>query len=223
MVLRSSLQCSAKPSNAPLQSQPIQSTPPTSSLKTILMLNLQSSGSWRRAVWQRSPKFCKESHLYSRNSQPSTPMSSKFFSSEVMTEILLQYLISACKLHCPTNLSHLIWPSSLYLLENKVSNYVTSFNLLPLSLKGLVLHPTLFPPTAAVVTPPKTSALYLLAYSMKQSPSWEANRFSARKKFPAFYGSPRFITAFTSARHLSLSRASWSSPCPHNPLPEDPC
>ena len=25
------------------------------------------------------------------------------------------------------------------------------------------------------------------------------------KKFPAFYGTPRFITAFTSARHLSLS------------------
>jgi hypothetical protein len=29
------------------------------------------------------------------------------------------------------------------------------------------------------------------------------------KKFPAFYGTRRFITSFTSARHLSLS---WSSP-----------
>ena len=28
------------------------------------------------------------------------------------------------------------------------------------------------------------------------------------KKFPAFYGTRKFITAFTSARHLSLSRAS---------------
>jgi hypothetical protein len=28
------------------------------------------------------------------------------------------------------------------------------------------------------------------------------------KKFPAFYGTQRFITAFTNARHLSLSRAS---------------
>jgi hypothetical protein len=28
------------------------------------------------------------------------------------------------------------------------------------------------------------------------------------KKFPAFYGTRRFITAFTRARHLSLSRAS---------------
>ena len=29
------------------------------------------------------------------------------------------------------------------------------------------------------------------------------------KKFPAFYGTQRFLTAFTSARHLSLS---WASP-----------
>ena len=29
------------------------------------------------------------------------------------------------------------------------------------------------------------------------------------KKFPAFHGTPRFITAFTSFRHLSLS---WASP-----------
>jgi len=28
------------------------------------------------------------------------------------------------------------------------------------------------------------------------------------QKFPAFYGTRRFITAFTSARHLSLSRSS---------------
>jgi hypothetical protein len=29
--------------------------------------------------------------------------------------------------------------------------------------------------------------------------------FQPVKKFPAFYGTRRFITAFTSARHLSLS------------------
>ena len=29
--------------------------------------------------------------------------------------------------------------------------------------------------------------------------------FQLIKKFPEFYGTPRFITAFTSARHLSLS------------------
>ena len=43
---------------------------------------------------------------------------------------------------------------------------------------------------------------------MGQCPSWEANRFAPVKKFPAFYGTRKFITAFTSARHLSLSWAS---------------
>ena len=32
-------------------------------------------------------------------------------------------------------------------------------------------------------------------------------RFQLVNKFPAFYGTRRFITAFTSARHMSLSRA----------------
>jgi hypothetical protein len=40
---------------------------------------------------------------------------------------------------------------------------------------------------------------------MEQSPSWEANRSSASQKIPAFYGTRIFITAFTSARQLSLS------------------
>jgi hypothetical protein len=44
---------------------------------------------------------------------------------------------------------------------------------------------------------------------MKQSPSWEANRFAASQEIPAFYGTRRFITTLTSARHLSLS---WASP-----------
>ena len=39
---------------------------------------------------------------------------------------------------------------------------------------------------------------------MEQSP-WDAKPV---KKFPVFYGTRRFITAFTSARHLSLSWAS---------------
>jgi len=34
----------------------------------------------------------------------------------------------------------------------------------------------------------------------RTEPSWEAKQFSAMvKKFPAFYGTRRFITAFTSA------------------------
>jgi hypothetical protein len=40
---------------------------------------------------------------------------------------------------------------------------------------------------------------------MEQSPSWEANRFAPSQEIPAFYGTRRFINAFTSARHLSLS------------------
>jgi hypothetical protein len=46
---------------------------------------------------------------------------------------------------------------------------------------------------------------YLLTHSTQQSLSWEANRFLAVKKFPAFYGTRSFITAFTSVRHLFLS------------------
>jgi len=46
---------------------------------------------------------------------------------------------------------------------------------------------------------------YLLTYSMEQSPSWEVNRFSASQDFHAFYGTRRFIAAYTNARHLSLS------------------
>jgi len=46
--------------------------------------------------------------------------------------------------------------------------------------------------------------LLLLNYSMEQGPSCEAVCMSV-KKFPAFYGTRKFITAFASARHLSLS------------------
>jgi len=59
---------------------------------------------------------------------------------------------------------------------------------------------------------------YLIAYSMKQSPFWEANRFSAGQEIPrAFYGTRRFFTAFTSARHLTLSSASSIQPMPPHP------
>ena len=49
---------------------------------------------------------------------------------------------------------------------------------------------------------------YSLTYSKEQSPSREANRFSASQEIPPICGSRSFITAFTSARHLSLSWAS---------------
>jgi len=39
---------------------------------------------------------------------------------------------------------------------------------------------------------------------MEHSPSWEANRSSASQEIPAFYGTRRFITTFTSSRRLFL-------------------
>ena len=49
---------------------------------------------------------------------------------------------------------------------------------------------------------------------MEKSPSWEATKLV--KKFPTFYGTQSFITAFTSARYLSLSSASsFQSRPPH--------
>ena len=42
------------------------------------------------------------------------------------------------------------------------------------------------------------------------------------KKFPAFYATRRFITAFTNARHLPYSEPARSSSHPYIPHPEDP-
>ena len=44
---------------------------------------------------------------------------------------------------------------------------------------------------------------------MVQSPFWKLTGLQLVKKFPAFHGTRRFITALTSVRHLSLS---WASP-----------
>jgi hypothetical protein len=60
-----------------------------------------------------------------------------------------------------------------------------------------------------------TYLILLLFYSMEQSPSWEANRSSASL---VFYGTWKFITAFTSARHLSLSWASSIQCIPPHPI-----
>jgi len=45
----------------------------------------------------------------------------------------------------------------------------------------------------------------LLTYSMEQSPSLEANCSAASQEIPRIFGTRRFITVLTSARHLSLS------------------
>ena len=57
----------------------------------------------------------------------------------------------------------------------------------------------------------------ILTYSMEQNPSWEANRFSV-KKFPAFYVTRRFITAFTRAPNCPYPEPDRSSPFPHTPF-----
>ena len=46
--------------------------------------------------------------------------------------------------------------------------------------------------------------------------------FQLVKKFPAFYGTRRFITTFTSAATCPYPMPARSSPYPHIPLPEDP-
>ena len=46
---------------------------------------------------------------------------------------------------------------------------------------------------------------YLLTYSMEQSPSWKLTGSAASQEIPRFFGTPRFITVLTGARHLSLS------------------
>jgi hypothetical protein len=62
-----------------------------------------------------------------------------------------------------------------------------------------------------------STGTYFLTYSMEQSPSWEVNRFSASQEFSRILWNPRFITALTSARHLSLSWASSVQSIPPHP------
>jgi hypothetical protein len=57
---------------------------------------------------------------------------------------------------------------------------------------------------------------------MEQSPSGEANRFSASQEIPRILSKPGFITASTSARHLSYPEPAQSSPYPHMPFPKAP-
>jgi hypothetical protein len=61
----------------------------------------------------------------------------------------------------------------------------------------------------------------ILTYSMEHSHLEKLTSLQLVKKFPAIYGTQRFITSFTSDHHLSPEPAQ-SSPYPHIPLPEDP-
>jgi hypothetical protein len=56
---------------------------------------------------------------------------------------------------------------------------------------------------------------------MEQSPSWAAISLLV-KKFPAYYETQRFISAFTNARHPSLSSTRPIHSMAPIPLPEDP-
>jgi hypothetical protein len=48
--------------------------------------------------------------------------------------------------------------------------------------------------------------------------SWETNRYLAGHKKFIFYGNWRFITGFTKAWHLSLSRVRWMQSTPSHPI-----
>ena len=66
---------------------------------------------------------------------------------------------------------------------------------------------------------------YLLTYLLTSPWSRVLEKltgFQLVKKFPAFYETRRFITAFTSACHLSLFWARSTQNMPSIPLPEDP-
>jgi len=56
-----------------------------------------------------------------------------------------------------------------------------------------------------------------ISYSMEQSPFWETNRFSASQEIPRILWNPKFITVFTSARHMSLSWANLIQSTPLHP------
>ena len=63
----------------------------------------------------------------------------------------------------------------------------------------------------------KVSEDYLLLTLRSRVLLEKLTSFQLVKKFPAFYGTLRFITAFTSAHHLSLSRASSIQSTPPHP------
>jgi hypothetical protein len=58
---------------------------------------------------------------------------------------------------------------------------------------------------------------YLQTYFMEQTPSWTLTVCQLVKKFSAFYGTRRFITAFTNAHQLSVSWASSIQSIPPHP------
>ena len=64
-----------------------------------------------------------------------------------------------------------------------------------------------------------SSHTYLLTYSLTPQRRVLLKKLTGSqlvKKFPSFYGTQRFITAFTRDRHLSIYWARSIHPCPHS-------
>jgi hypothetical protein len=80
---------------------------------------------------------------------------------------------------------------------------------------------TITPSALLSRTSPSKLLIYLLTSNSRVLLE-KLTGFQLVKKLPAFYGTRRLITAFTSARHLSLSRANSIQSIPHIQLPGDP-
>ena len=85
-------------------------------------------------------------------------------------------------------------------------------------------RPNVFPVPCKKVLLNSTSQIYLLTYLLTYSLTpWcrvllqKLTGLQLVKKFPTFYGTRRFITALTSARHLSLSWTSLIQSIPPHP------
>ena len=95
----------------------------------------------------------------------------------------------------------------------KVTFYVFFYNLFPLKIIYTSFRSFAWKKRYS----PASFTTVFLNYSMEQTPSWEAKIPKLLKKFPAFYGTRRFITAFIRARHLSLSWARLIQSVPAHP------
>ena len=101
-------------------------------------------------------------------------------------------------------------PPNLYVLGNKTTVYTNNSLVEMESNKQLVASCQIQP-----IEENKNLLTYLLTPWCRVLPE-QLTGLQLVKKFPAFHGTRRFITALTSVRHLSLS---WAGPiqstCPH--------
>ena len=65
-----------------------------------------------------------------------------------------------------------------------------------------------------------SNTYFLLTYSMEQSPSWEANRFSASQEVPHILWNPKVHSQVPAT--CPYPEPAQSSPYPHILLPEEP-